>query len=211
MPGEIIRGNRLDFQTHLASIRPDVLLLHAGPNDLRTASNSSDSARGLAPEPEPSWMHRFATYRVLARKLQLGPIPDSWVGRSIDTAQWDRIEKDLVDFVDAAQQKGLVVVMVTHAHRAEETATGSAAKRQVAEGRKLLRMDAESVIQAFARYNQLVRDIAQEKGLALIDLREAIPASSEFFGDHTHFSAEGSRRAAQAAFDVLKNLDLSPQ
>ena len=34
-------------------VRPDVLVLHAGPNDLRMAANSSDSARGTSQRQSP--------------------------------------------------------------------------------------------------------------------------------------------------------------
>jgi len=211
VPGEVIRGNRLDFERNYAKVRPDILVLHAGPNDLRTAAHSSDSARGIAPEPEPGWMHKSALYRVVSRRLQLGPIPDSWKNRAIDEYHWSRIRKDLHDFLRTAREKGLQVVLSTHAHRAEDTATGARAKRQVAEGQKLLRMDAESVIATFLRYNTMVRELAAQEGAPLVDLRAAVPPDTSFFGDHSHYSSAGSQRAGEAAFELLKNLELRPK
>jgi hypothetical protein len=211
VPGEVIRGNRLDFERNYAEVRPDVLVLHAGPNDLRMAANSSDSARGIEPEAEPGWMHRSALYRVVARRLQLGPVPESWKNRSIDEYHWARLQKDLSDFVRTAQEKGLQVVLSTHAHRAEDSATGSQAKRQVAEGQKLLRMDASGVIEAFKDYNTMVQNLAAELGTPLLDLRAEIPPKATFFGDHSHYSAKGSRMAGQTAFELLKNLNLGPK
>ena len=209
IPGEIIRGNREDFEVNFGSVRPDVLILHAGPNDLRTGSQSSAEGGQLEPEPAAGPLHRLALFRVLSRKLQWQRVPASWATHRIDEHHWNRLEKDLTDFIASAQSKGVKVVLATHAHRAEEEATGRRAARQVAEGTKLLRMDPEGVIDTFASYNDRIRRIAEDRNLPLIDLREAVPAESRYFGDHTHFSAEGSELAAQAAVKVIENLDFS--
>ena len=209
IPGEIIRGNREDFEAHYGSVMPDVLILHAGPNDLRAGSQSSAPGGQLEPEPEPGILHRLALFRTLSRKLQWQRVPSSWTTHQIDEHHWNRLEKDLTDFAASARSKGVEVVLATHAHRAEEDATGRRAARQVAEGTKLLRMDPEGVIRTFSEYNERIRTIAKARSLPLIDLREAVPAEGRYFGDHTHFSAEGSRVAAEAAVEVLKTLDLS--
>ena len=211
IPGEIIRGNREDFENYFITLQPDILVLYAGPNDLRGGSMSSSPNGFLEPESDPGFLHRLATFRVLSRKLQTQRIPDAWREHRIDEHHWSRLEKDLDDFIVSARTKGVRVVLATHAHRAEEDATGREAARQVAEGTKLLRMDPEGVIESFSDYNNLVRELAQRKNIPLLDLREQVPARSEYFGDHTHFSAEGSVIAAQAAVEVLKKINLSPQ
>ena len=209
IPGEIIRGNREDFESHYGSVTPDVLILHAGPNDLRAGSQSSGQGGQLEPEPAPGPLHRLALYRVLSRKLQWQRVPSSWASHRIDEHHWNRLEKDLTDFVASARQKGVTVVLATHAHRAEKDATGRRAARQVAEGAKLLRMNPEGVIETFSEYNARIRRIAETQNLPLIDLREAVPAEGRYFGDHTHFSADGSLLAAQTAVETLKTLDFS--
>ena len=207
IPGETIRGNRQDFQNYYGQIHPDILVIHAGPNDLRS---SSIHAPGLASEPLPGPFHRLATYRLLSRKLQLQRIPQSWKNREIDHPLWERLETDIRHFIAAAQQKGVKVVLATHAHRAKNKSRGRSAAIQVAEGTRLLRMDAVSVIKTFEQYNEMIRRIAKEQGIPLIDLREQIPARVTYFGDHTHFSSKGSRLAAKSAVEVLKKLELQP-
>ena len=103
------------------------------------------------------------------------------------------------------------MVLATHAHRAEEEAKGRVAARQVAEGTKLLRMDPEGVIESFSDYNALVRELAERRNIPLLDLRNAVPPESRYFGDHTHFSAEGSVLAAKATAELLQKIDLSAQ
>jgi|GEM_PF-1173709 len=207
VPGETIRGNRQDFQNYYGRITPDILVIHAGPNDLRS---SSIHARGLASEPPPGPLHRLATFRLLSRKFQLQRIPQSWHNREIDHPLWERIETDIRHFIAAAEQKGVKVVLATHAHRAKTKSTGRSAAIQVAEGTRLLRMDAVSVIKTFKQYNDMIRGIATEQGLPVIDLRDKIPASSKYFGDHTHFSARGSRLAAKSAVEVLQKIVIEP-
>jgi lysophospholipase L1-like esterase len=195
VPGEILRGNREDFEVNYGRVGPDFLVLHAGPNDLRSCAMH---ATGLEAEPGRSFLDRLAVFRLLSRKLRWQRTPSTWMGREIETHFWERMDKDLRDFVGSAQQKGIKVLLVTHAHRAMESATGKAATWQVGESSRLLRMDGESVIAAFSRYNQMVRQVAEDLYLPLVDLRAIIPADEAYFGDHTHFSALGSAKAAEA-------------
>ena len=203
VPGEVLRGNREEFESHFGQVGPDVLVIHAGPNDLRSASMH---ATGLEPEPERGFMERLAIFRVLSRKLRLQHIPSSWKGRQIETHFWDRMGKDLSDFVGSARRKGMKVLLATHAHRAEDSATGRQAAWQVAESSRLLRMDGEGVIAAFSKYNEMVRQVAVDFQVPLVDLRSVVPPEERFFGDHTHFSPSGSAKAAEAVAAVLLTL-----
>jgi lysophospholipase L1-like esterase len=203
VPGEVLRGNREDFESFFAQVGPDILVIHAGPNDLRSAAMH---VTGLEPDPEPRLVERLAFFRVLSRKLRLQHIPSSWKGREIETHFWDRMDKDLRDFVGSARKKRMTVLLATHAHRAEDAATGRQAAWQVAESSRLLKMDGESVIAAYARYNEMVRQVAADLQVPLVDLRSVIPPEEGLFGDHTHFSPSGSARVAAAVAATIQTL-----
>jgi lysophospholipase L1-like esterase len=52
-------------------------------------------------------------------------------------------------------------------------------------------------------YNDVVRRIGRERGALVIDLAHALPKSSMFFYDFTHYTAEGSDRVAQIVAEGL--------
>ena len=54
------------------------------------------------------------------------------------------------------------------------------------------------------------RELAEEHGLELVDLREAFDGDSRWWGDSVHFSAEGSERAAQLLAAAVEPMALSP-
>jgi len=198
IPGEVLTGSREDFEQFYGSVKPDYLVVYHGPNDLRFAASSQ-----AMPMHKPSPLHIFATFRLLSRWVPVQTVREEWVNHRIDGAQWSRIERDLRGFVDSAQSKGVGVVMATHAHRADDTDEGFAARVGVGEGTTLLKMSPEGVISSFARYNELVTTMADERGLYLADVRSAVPADSEYFGDHTHFTPKGSELAAQEVARVI--------
>jgi hypothetical protein len=47
------------------------------------------------------------------------------------------------------------------------------------------------------RYNDVVRDVCAQKGLALIDLARLLPKDSRYFYDMSHFTNAGSERIAE--------------
>ena len=46
-------------------------------------------------------------------------------------------------------------------------------------------------------YNQVLRDIATEQDVPLIDLAEEMPKSYKYYYDHIHFGKDGSRKASE--------------
>ena len=54
----------------------------------------------------------------------------------------------------------------------------------------------ERMEEALEAYNGVMRVVAERQGLALVDLVQTIPKSSEYFYDDMHFNVNGARRAA---------------
>ena len=54
-------------------------------------------------------------------------------------------------------------------------------------------------------YNDVVRELAQSRGLLLIDLARIVPKSSRYFYDTVHFTNEGSALVAELVYEQLAN------
>ena len=87
--------------------------------------------------------------------------------------------------------------------RTSDDAVGFTARVEVGESTTLLKMSPEGVIDTFRRYNEMVGEIAQEQGTYLADVRSAVPSGGQYFGDHTHFTPQGSELAAQEIAAVI--------
>lgn len=197
VPGMVLASSRVDLLAHDHTLRPDIVVVHHGPNDLRAASR-----QGMPLEPPPPEVS-LALVRVLARVLPPAPPDPAWARRRLDPRGLEIVRERLVELVDAAEAQGMAVVLATLAHRAADDATGDEALRVVAEGVRLYRMPPEAVIAMFAAYNQMVRELAAERGLPLADVRAAVPTDDAYWGDATHFAAPGSELAAQAVADAI--------
>jgi len=61
-------------------------------------------------------------------------------------------------------------------------------------------------IDLYAKFNQAIREVAQENGVQVIDLAKQIPQDSKYIYDVVHLNTEGSKLAAQMISDQLKSL-----
>jgi lysophospholipase L1-like esterase len=216
IPGETLSGNTEDLRDIGPRVRPDYVVIYAGPNDLRDVLDpaprppvAGQPAAGKPPPARPlsvPWRERldFALLRVADRWGQAqGFGRTDFPDRRLDDAQITELRRRVLAAVDAATALGARAVLATHAFRAAEDATGETARRQAGETAALLRMPPEASIAAFRTYNQLITTLARERGLPLADVRAAVPPDPELWGDATHFAAPGSAAAAEVVARAL--------
>jgi len=63
--------------------------------------------------------------------------------------------------------------------------------------------DAVAMAEGMRRYNDALREVAEEEGLELIDLAPALPKDDSSFYDDVHFNDGGSRRVAELITSFL--------
>ena len=224
VPGEVLKGSALDVAAYAEAVQPDIVVVYHGPNDMRQvfagpgsrpppAAPPAGGGEVLAGPPGGDEVlagppdggaglgamlnQDLALFRVLGRVLQSGQylqldLPD----RRLHPGTMAPIKNEVEALLRQVTQAGAVPVMATHALRAAPDATGEVARRDVAETAVMLQMSPESAIRAFGYYNSMITEIARERGLALADVRSAVPADPEMWGDATHFRAPGSALAA---------------
>ena len=108
--------------------------------------------------------------------------------------------------IRSAQHRRVQPILATHALRAQPEDTGDVARTRVAESAQLLQMMPEEVIEAFDAYNDMIRELANQRNIPLADVRAIVGAESENWGDATHFRLKGSELAAKEFFSVLSPL-----
>ncbi|MFT4976994.1 MAG: lysophospholipase L1-like esterase [Myxococcota bacterium] len=199
IPGEILYGSGEDLQALGGRVRPDVVVIYHGPNDLRQVLTVPEEPTPLFPIPiDP------ALLRVASRVLQgSSHLKVNMPARAVTLRDLQPIRQRLTDLIRRAEGAGARPILATHAMRWSPDAIGEQARALVAESVVLLQMDAPSVIAAFATYNELIRQLAAERRIPLADVRAAVSDDPRNWGDATHFRAPGSQLAGAAVSDAI--------
>jgi lysophospholipase L1-like esterase len=192
IPGEVLKGGAEDLVRWAATVHPDYVVVYAGPNDMRA----------IMPRP-PGGLRRpvgqgFALTRVLQRVL-----PHTGSGPGDNDLTRERratLHEFLESIVRTIRSVDARPVLVTHALRAAPDATGSALRDQLGDAPALLGMTPERTLAAYAAWNGMVREVADEQQLVFADVRGAVPSgpsAEAAWGDPIHFRAPGSAIAAE--------------
>jgi len=199
IPGEILFGSNEDLRDLGRHIRPDVVVIYHGPNDLRQVLTRPEEPTPLLPIPINP-----ALLRVASRTLQgSSHLQVQMPPRTVSARDLQPIRQRLLTLIETIQAVGAQPLLATHALRWPDDATGEQARDLVAESVVLLQMDPPSVIKAFAAYNDLVSQLARERRLPLADVRAAVSTAPENWGDATHFRAPGSATAGKVIADAV--------
>jgi hypothetical protein len=104
----------------------------------------------------------------------------------------DRVER----FVEVSQAVGARPVLMTLATLSQD-ATAIPIDLRNWSGRWAAHISAEGYYATVASWNGIIRDVARNRDVQLIDLAEAMRDQPEWFRDFTHFTVEGHRRVAE--------------
>lgn len=213
VPGEDLLGSTQDFERLQSSIKADVVIIYHGPNDMRqimsnpTLQQQRPNGSPTLPPLEPDattlqgLLNRnqdLAFIRVFRRIFKnKRNIPSTWEANKFKPADIHELQFRLLETIQKVRRLGAIPILATHALRAQPDDIGPQVVDRVAETAWLLRMTPENALNAFDQYNTMVRELAQQQGLALADVRSVVGPETENWGDATHFYPSGSKLAAQ--------------
>jgi lysophospholipase L1-like esterase len=114
---------------------------------------------------------------------------------------FDRDMRELV----AVSEKGnrLVAVATFSTQLRAEQSTEARARAAVSALVYMPNMGLDGLLFGYGRYNDIIRNVAREKGALLIDGENDIPGDPAHFADTVHFNDAGSRKMAERVFDGL--------
>jgi len=118
----------------------------------------------------------------------------------------DGLRRDLTGLVQAAQQRAKRVAVATYSiqlrpSQSAETQLRAAASRLYYEPF----MTPQGIIDAYRRYNEIVREVAAATGALLIEREDDIPGDPAHFADTVHFTDAGSAAMAARVTRALAN------
>lgn len=213
VPGYTVRSSLKNLEARVAPLRPDVIVIYHAANDMSAELRRIAAEKGVydrARVESDSWLARHTLLFNLAEKNIRVWTAQHRSERRIDTLEVDwstlgaAFRTELRQLVRGAQRTAAVVAIATFSTRlrAEQSA-----KEQLDAAASALYympfMTPESLLQAYARYNEVIREVANETGALLIEGEHDIPGDAAHFADSVHFTDAGSRRMAARVSQAL--------
>ena len=209
--GYSTKQSLLNLQHRVAPLDPDVIVIYHGTNELTQDSREKAAQLGLF---DPQVLEQDALGEIslawyLIRKNVLAQ------KRKSASVGGERLEVDpstysapfgtrLRALIAEARKHAARVVVVTFSHRVR--ATQSADGRREASASSLYYMPymtVDGVLAGFEEYNDLIREVAAETDVLLVEGEDEIPGNAEHFADSVHLTDAGCALQAQRVLEAM--------
>ena len=213
VPGYTVASSLKNLQLRISPLQPDIVVIYEGINDLTGELRDVAVQHGVITEAKVQQLSWPARYSVLWNLVE----KNLRVLASQRAAQQDRARltmdtstlgvqyrKDLTELVRAAQQNAKLVAvatLATHVRREQSPEQQVTALSSAIFFMPFITAIGE--IESFAKYNQIIREVARDTGALLIEGENTIPGDSAHFTDSVHFTDAGSRAMAERVSRVL--------
>ncbi len=193
------------FQTQVAPLEPDVVVLYLGWNDIPLLISQEQNK----PLPQaPSWIERTLAHSTLygvfryrlfpAPNPQFAPPPSASTEIVPESAQ--QFRQTMATMIEAIRESGATPVISTQIMAAGSECDSldqylGETPEQVAHNRKLGQWLTDEI-----------RSLAQKHDVRLIDTADAVPCSEDILGDAIHLTAKGHKLVAETWANDLAQL-----
>jgi lysophospholipase L1-like esterase len=216
VPGYTIRSSRKNLDLRIAPLQPDIIVIYHAANDLSAELRGLAVRQGVLAEAKfksLSWPSNYSLLWKLAEINMRVLFAQHAAARDVDRLALD-VEKlgdpfreSLTDLVVAAKGEAPLVILATFATQLRQGQDDEQLKAASQSAMYYMPfMTPSHLIRAYDRYNDIIRDVAADADVVLVDDIEAIPGTAEYFTDSVHFTDAGSRAQAERISRVLKSL-----
>lgn len=213
VPGYVVRSSLKNLQARVAPLQPDIIVIYHATNDLSAELRRLATSQGVftrARVESDSWLSRHSLLWNLAEKnLRIWFAQrraESNVGRlDVDASSLGKaFRDDLTNLVREAQAHAKVVAVATFSTRLRHGQTPDEQLQAAASAHYYMPfMSPAALLAAYARYNEVIREVARDTGALLIEGEHDIPGDAQLFNDSVHFTDAGSRRMATRVAEAL--------
>ncbi len=207
-------------------MHPDVVVMMHNVNDLTQLLYQGSYWKGRARakvgefatyEPSPldrrpgPFSHVGLAFRHLWHRARTGEVQtgDEWQdvrGQRVDvdsTRITAEFRSALVSFVEISRTWGITPVLMTQENRITDVPEAETVFRELQNNLIRKGLDHATYQRLYTRMNEVVREVARNYDVPLIDLDRGIPREAAYMYDLIHFTQAGSERAAALISDAL--------
>jgi len=212
VPGYVVRSSLLNLEHKIEPLDPDVVLIYEATNDLSGEVNALAAAQGLiaAERNRPGWLERhLLLWELVVKNLRVRSAQQDAVAATnrvtMDKATLGaEFHHDLRELVTAAQRKGRLVAVATFSTQLRVEQSAEERKRAAVSALVYMpNIGLDDLVFGYRRYNDIIENVARERGALLIEGETDIPGDPIHFVDTVHFSDAGSRKMADRVFNGL--------
>jgi hypothetical protein len=216
-PGETLRSAAARVDEVVAFINPEFAIIYPSPGnyiwlpwlkpssgarpnrfELRIAENVRTLGKEILPHSVQDRMRRREIARESAKYGTLPRLPQENV---------EVFQKDLATLVEELQNRGVKVLLVTHATYFQEPLDQRQKQLLTAWRRFFPMLEEDGFLDMESRMNEVVRRVAFQYQVPLIDAERKLPRGSENFADFSHLTDKGASELATEISIALVNVD----
>jgi len=205
VPGYTVKSSLKNLEHRVVPLQPDIVVIYHATNDMSAELRRLAADRGLLGEGKvaSSWLSNKSLLWNLAEKNFRIWIAQRKARKEVDRLQVDAgslgaaFRSALIELVRRAQQKARIVALATFSARLRSEQSEDVQLQAAASALYYMPfMTPRGLLDSYAQYNRIIREVAQETGALLIDGENDIPGDATHFSDSVHFSDEGSSAMA---------------
>jgi lysophospholipase L1-like esterase len=213
VPGYTAATSLKNLDLRVAQLQPDIIVIYHATNDMSAELRALAKTQGIISETrlaERSWLAQQSVLWDLAEKnlrIALARHATGVDARRLtfdDTQIGSQFRRGLEALVLGSKARAKIVAVATFSTQLRPEQEAEQQMRASASALYYMPfMKPESLIRAYARYNEIIREVAANTGALLIGGENTIPGDPEHFNDTVHFKDPGSERMAERVTGAL--------
>lgn len=213
VPGYGLNSSLPNLKYKIKPLEPDIIIIYHAPNDLSFNSFQLAKQKGLVKQrtgKELYWLSEYSLLSFLVEKNLRVLIAKKNVYKQNKKLNFNEEElaepfrKELKLLIEESKKVVSVVAIATFTQRLRADQTQEEQLEAVTSSLYYMPyMTIDGLLKGFKAYNNVIRDVAKESNILLIDDNEVIPGDGTHFNDSVHFKDLGSKAMAQRVFNGL--------
>ncbi len=211
VPGYTVNSSMKNLRYRVEPLKPDVIIIYHTTNDLSMDSRALAGEQGIyqSSDNKQSWISKYSLLWFLTEKnLKIRMLQKDAIGKTklkFDPQQLSRdFKRRLTELIKESQNVARLVVVVTFSHKLRRE---QSPQEQLKAANTALYympfMSTEGLLSGYEEYNRVIREVAKERGAALIEEEMSIPGDDAHFYDSVHFTDRGSKLMAKRVSDTV--------
>lgn len=202
----------LNLKYRVAPLQPDVIVIYHATNDLTQDSRALAVSQGLYDESatEETWLSRhWLTWYLMEKNLRYRARRRAREGQRCLEFEPEELSRPfrarLTQLIQESQVVASVVCVVTFSIRARPGQTPEEMSDSMASSLYYMPfMSIDGLMQGFAEYDRVIREVARATGAILVEDEDSIPGDAVHFNDSVHFLDPGLElQAARVSAGLL--------
>jgi lysophospholipase L1-like esterase len=160
----------------------------------RMQGRIENALKAAMPMSLQTWLRRRDIASAQGHQPQLEDMPAEYL---------DEFRSDLEKAIQLSREAGAEPVLITHANRFKDRVDPGERFMLVSWNRFYPMLREDAFLRMEASMNGVMRSVARDKGVLLVDAAQAMPSGPAYFGDFVHFNDRGSAVFSRIVADKL--------